>query len=285
MSEATEVSDDELDKMLAAMGAGNEVGYGEAGLDDDAIDLALQNSGVNTTINRPPSLLSKTKHIAKGLPATLLAVADLPNTITSIANPVVRKPFEAGADALGFDFPETNLIPSPLFGVIPKFSEMLPEGFVDAVAGEEFEREEAPIADTLRTGVEWGAGGIPNAIRKITTRPDLFMAGGAMAGQALQDAFTGEAGVTGEVGGGVAGLLAALKKGRIDQIPRAVEDAYKFTRKNLDDPALALQKIKAAILRGEKGTLADLSQDQGAFNVEAGAAHNSKQSTTGRFLV
>ena len=55
-----------------------------------------------------------------------------------------------------------------------------------------------------------------------------------------------------------------------------MERARKFIEENATDPETALAKLRAALARKEKGTLADLTQDQGIFDVEAGVPFDHK---------
>ena len=108
--------------------------------------------------------------------------------------------------------------------------------------------------DMAQTAVEWGGAGPLSAARGFTKAiPDLAMAGGAVIGEK----FGGE---LGEIAGGLAGALALLRG-------KSKNKALDLIEEGKGDEVLDM--AKKAMDEGERGTLADLSRDQGVADVES----------------
>lgn len=202
-----------------------------------------------------PTLTQQAKHVAKGYGKLGLETMDMPYNVASLE----KKGLEWLGDKIGVDGLEKAL---PDFMVPPQPSSFIPDKWKDAIAGEEFERHEAPIADTLRTGVEWGGAGPFNLVRKATVRPDIYAGVGAMIGEAI----TGGEG--GELTGGLAGTIAGLRRGKIKGLDEDATRAAEITSRIIDDPDGVLRATKESLAEGRKGTLGDLSQNQQAMDLE-----------------
>lgn len=200
----------------------------------------------------------KVKHAAKGAGQAAFDVLEMPYNLEKLAN--------QGVQALGFDGFQTSERSLPEAVVDTIGGEGTYQGFRQALAGEELAREQAPVADSIRTALEWGAAGPYNFVRKgfVKALPDIGAAAGAVGGQVL-------GGDVGEVAGGFVGALAGARKGKA---PKGEETAYDFVMKHAENPEEAVAKLKIALERGDKGTLADLTGDIGIYDIEAAAATN-----------
>ena len=152
--------------------------------------------------------------------------------------------------------------------------------YSDAIRKDYITGEESPAIDALSTGIEWGAE-LPFAVAtKAAKVPALVMGGSAAIGDYLQNkGYLGDTeGVAGELGGGLFGIIAALRYGKTQGLDDAQEKAVEFIRlntKNPDDVARALDDYVDNIQAGgqkEVGTLADITRDPGIYNAETGAA-------------
>jgi hypothetical protein len=137
----------------------------------------------------------------------------------------------------------------------------------------------APWAEYARTAAEWGAGGLakvpklvtstleslPNALRNIA--PDFAAAAGASGGQAATEWLGGD-GDLGELGGGVAGILLALKTGRFDSLTKAERQSLDDITAQFDSPEQAIASIEQRLAADEIGTVGDLSRSQGVIDLE-----------------
>ena len=167
------------------------------------------------------------------------------------------------------------------------------------IAGEEITREQSPGFYTLGKGLEYAAGGIPNAARNIgkkiasnfsdvaapvnslarSVAPDLVVGGAVMAGDAADSLLTdGDPTGLGEF----AALPAALLSGRVgaSQLSKNQSEVVTFINENASDPAQALARLRIAIANNEEGSLGALTGDQGILDVEktlAGANKNFRR--------
>lgn len=221
-----------------------------------------------------PSLLTQARHVAGGIPQAGFDILDLPSNMARI--------MQTGVDFL---FGDEGLIPE-LGGVtraVPALRAIeavatsrrpseLPvlSDAKELLAKETVTREQAPVADALRTAMEWGAGGLPRAGQKLAGKavslaPDLLMGGAAGAGQLI-------GGDTGEMVGGLLGVVAAIRSGDYSKLTRAEQNALDLVRNSADDADAAMSNLADAIERGEVGTLADLTRDPKLYDIEKAAA-------------
>jgi hypothetical protein len=147
-------------------------------------------------------------------------------------------------------------------------------GFQENVMNREFAREEAPLADTLRTAVEWGGDAPTKAVRGFSMLPDLLQAGGAVLGQLVDDKIGNDSWAGQMIGGLAGGIIGGARAASKAQSGNAAADARArdFIMANAENPKQAIERLNAALARGEKGTLADLTGDRRLFNFEAGIA-------------
>ena len=157
----------------------------------------------------------------------------------------------------------------------------------ETIAGEEITREQSPWFYTLGKGLEYTAGGIPNAARNIgrkiasnfsdvaapvnslarSVAPDLVVGGAVMAGDAA-DSFLTDGDPTGF--GEFAALPAALLSGRFgaSKVSKDQNEVVTFINENASDPAQAIARLRIAIANNEEGSLGALTGDQGILDVE-----------------
>ena len=281
-----------------------------------------------------PSLPSQAGHVLKGaVKGATEATIDLPGNMSQLATPASNWAMDQLAQNSAAESGIRQYLPgleSPVAGALMMFNrankdrqpgeEMFtPQGkvtdveaikpYAEMATSPNFERDAAPWADSARTFANWGIGGLGNAARRVSARPDLFMAGGAVAGEAIADQFGSDNEIF-EVAGAVPALVAALRKGKgspmlpgeqkaldiIDEYSAGskptqnklkelapgssgnmldwnsptpagyVDDLYDAAK----DPGSVLVKAREALAEGEKGTLADITRDQGIFDVEGG---------------
>ena len=120
------------------------------------------------------------------------------------------------------------------------------------------EEDRTPLQDMARTATEWGAGGLVTKGSKV---PDIVSGVGAALGEQI-------GGETGEMVGGVTGLFAGRPKAPKPQGSVVDKDVRQFILDNAENPQLAISNLESAIATGEKGNLAELTRDQGIFNVQ-----------------
>lgn len=134
--------------------------------------------------------------------------------------------------------------------------------FIDRATRRQVEDPNA-VQDMLRTGAEWGAGGLVTKGSKV---PDIASGVGAAIGEQI-------GGDTGEMVGGIAGLFSGrpaelFSAGARNAKPKGIDETTRaFILANAHNPERAIANIESAIANGEVGNLAELSRDQGIFNV------------------
>jgi hypothetical protein len=255
-------------------------------------DAQLANQGIQPSTNTPvenpitnvlpdetPSVLSQTLnagkeafkiggHMAKRLGQGALDFVDAPYNIEELARagadwaaPYAQKAYESRP----FSDPYSNALISAAGSYAlsgdnqsPKPSNLLSEGMKEAIAGEEITKEEYPGLYAAGKGVEWGAGGLPNLLRKASTRPDLWAAAGATAGEYLDS----------ELIGGLTGTILGSRKGKVPGQSVGDRKALEYLDVNDD----VFDAAREAVERGDMGTLADVTGSQTIADVEAGVA-------------
>jgi len=218
-----------------------------------------------------PSLLRQAAHVAKGVGRGIVDLTiDLPHNLTTVA----RIPLEWAAEKVGVELPNISGSPSPFFGTFPRISDKpYIKDVLDPLTSESVTREEAPVADALRTGAIWMVGLPANNAAKLATKADVIMAGGAAAGDYLQSVASDSNSPAGQLIGGITGLIAGLRAGKPPK-PGEVDRSLDFIKKNSDNPDQLVANVEERVAAGDKGTLADLSGEQGLYNVEAGLSLN-----------
>lgn len=219
--------------------------------------------------NPEPDTLDKARHVAGGVAQAGFDLLDMPANIADM--------WLAGSDYL---YGEEGLIKGmdtarkidPTYHVAQFLKDKKPSEMQggrqakELLAKETVTREEAPLTDAMRTGLEWGAGGLYRAGQKLAGKaasmlPDVIMGGAAGAGQLV-------GGDTGELAGGLVGLLLALRTGDFSKLTKAEQNALEAIAKNSDDPARAMKNLEQGIASGEIGSLADLTKDPTMFDIE-----------------
>jgi hypothetical protein len=120
---------------------------------------------------------------------------------------------------------------------------------------------DADVGDSIYAGAQW-ASGLPSAAAKgLSKIPDLMMGLGAGVGEEL-------GGETGEMMGGMLALAQSLRTGKPADLDKVSQQASEFIQANTLNPDRALTDLGGAIARNEQGTLADLSNDAGLYNLE-----------------
>jgi hypothetical protein len=200
-----------------------------------------------------------TKHVAKGVGNAAAELVDTPYSINQLAGNLPDSVKNVGGRVLDTMFPLQRLsraageyLPDEVTGKAP-ISELPGLKQTKALLASE-EEGASKGADALRTGVEWGAGGLRKAALKgADIVPDLLMGSFATIGDYFSDTSMGEL-----IGGGT-GLGASLLRGRkIGQ----TADAVNAIDEVADSPVV--------INNGEEaGTLADLTGDKGLYDLQA----------------
>ena len=261
------------------------------GLADATIDLPGGIGQLDDALDLPERLRGWAAPAAKLATDAMGANQDVPgvpgmNSPLGLSLMALQKKPEEGAPR------STGVLPD-----IMKMTNLLPAELVDTLTGEEFPREAAPLVDSLRTMATWGAAAPVNMLRNISIKPDIYMGAGAAAGEYITDKMGGDS----ELGQlwGVPALVAGLWRGKAGTTPRETVKALKviddLSTTNKDwagnviptirtpppagaDPWLSsvtppppnqiLETARAKVAAGERGTLADLTQDQGIANIE-----------------
>ena len=210
--------------------------------------------------------------IPKGLAKMVAGVADLPNLASTVGTYPQRKilnmygvPEEYTDKAIVPSFSESETMNAPresLAGI-----DMDGRSITELLNKTEGV-EEGDFANYAQTSVEWGGAGPISAFRKgVTAAPDIAMAIGAPIGEFLGNQLDESAGTYGEIAGGLTGLGSALRKGK------GVGDAVKVIKDSMwGDSNEVIEEVSKRVNAKEKGTLTDLSGDQGLANLEARTA-------------
>jgi len=217
-----------------------------------------------------PTMLNKAKHLAKGVGEAARGIVELPYELEMLGY--------AATDALGITDPnDPNSWRSTRPASEAVVDTLAGEGTYargrEALAGEVLTPEQAPVIDALRTGVEWTAGGLPNAFRRGAREivPDVIAGAGAMAGEQGERYISGTDTGLGEGGGGMSAMLINALRGRGTRLGSDAQ-AVQNIQRMMEDPETALATMRQNLAEGEVGTTADLSRDQGAFDAEAAAS-------------
>lgn len=257
------------EEILAMLQASSAPAAPSGDTTDEQLAAAL---GLDLTAAEPPpepTLGQRAAHIGKGVGRAALDFANLPYYANQGLE-WLEENVAGGADVRSM-MPGGDLLRAATRRSVP---DVLPEGVEDAIAGDVLTREQAPVTDALRTAVEWGAAGIPGAGRRLATeglrsaaryaRGDLMAATGAGLGSAAGD--TG-----GETAGGIAGTLLSLRRPRVTGGDKATDRAFRFIQSGVDNPAQLAYRTQRAVNEGRAGTLADIAEDRGLYNIEAAA--------------
>lgn len=202
--------------------------------------------------------------IPKGYAKMAAGLGDLPNLASTLGTWPQRKVL----NTLGVPEEITNK------AIVPAFSESetmtTPRESLDGRSINELLDktegvEEGDFADYAQMGVEWGGLGPISALRKsASAAPDVAMGLLAPAGAWVGDQLSEAAGTWGEVAGGLTGLATSLRKGK------GIDDAVRVIKENMwGNPDEVIEEVSKRVDDKEAGTLADLSADQGLFDLEA----------------
>ena len=122
-------------------------------------------------------------------------------------------------------------------------------------------------ARVIREGVKGGVKALPRAFKN--SRADIITGAGAAGGQGAGELLNDESGsATGELIGGLTGLIYALKTGKMEGLTRAQEEVLRALDSQYDDRAQALADLENRMAEGEIGTLGDLTRSQGVMDIE-----------------
>ena len=221
----------------------------------------------------PPeaTLWEKTKHVGKGFGQALVDVVELPYNLEQLADSGLKwAGVEGGLPGETSTRPITDVIPG---------AQVLKQ----AIASEEANVPKGSGADLLRTAAEWGGAGPVNAIRKglIKALPDVAIGTTAATGQAAGDWLSGEeGGEIGELIGGMLGVAAAWKTGKIEGLTSTQRNMLTKLQNQFTNPDEAIARLRERLTpeagETEIGTLADLTRERNVANVEAMIAGTSE---------
>tara|TARA_R110002167_G_scaffold252882_1_gene459222 strand:- start:765 stop:3416 length:2652 start_codon:yes stop_codon:yes gene_type:complete len=204
-----------------------------------------------------PSLPQQAAHVATAVNRVPFDIIDTPNMVGQAAG--------WGLDKMGFE--DAGKTASTMF---PKLSESrFIKPLKDAVTSPFVAAGAAPLTEKLHTATEWGVGAPMAKVQKTSMMPDLLMSGGAVLGDEIGRFF--DDGQTGEVVGGVSGFLASLLRGK-KGIGKNDAKAVELVSDAIDKTEGANAKLNQAVARQDSGTLADLTEAQSIYNIEAGIA-------------
>jgi len=212
------------------------------GFDPDAFLAGPQPSKEITVMDR-------VKDFVGGINTSLFDLADLPANLVNAAAQTVGVPDEYRIGSLR----DTN------------------QFFQDATK-RHIPKGQSAVADALRTGAEWGGTGIASP-KLAQALPDVLSGAGAMIGEQV-------GGDTGKLIGGITGALspAAYRRGKaelnIRDVDEDAEAAKDFLLGTMTDAKAAIPDMQAALARGEKGSLSDLTRDSGLAAAERAATHD-----------
>jgi hypothetical protein len=231
-----------------------------------------------------PTLGNQALHVLKGFGRNVMDTVEMPYNMDKIGGLVSEKTALPG-------YKDAN---PELFN--PR-SYVDPEGydqFSETIGGEVVDPEQAPFADRLRTIAEWaGPGGLTRAaLTKVQKSlgdmaPEVFNPNRQVGRDVAGDLAVGTAAAGGEqiastdlvqeklrtdpfwgemIGGG-SGEIGRLLLGRA---PRPNEAAISNMIEVGGQTPEDANRVRAALLRGEQGTTADLSGNQRTFDLQAG---------------
>ena len=130
------------------------------------------------------------------------------------------------------------------------------------------------LNDMARTFGEWSVGGVTKAgkIKGLMSRlaPDVYMGAGAAVGEQI-------GGDTGEIAGGILGLLRGNRRAVKLAAPEAETRAANYISQNAANTDDATANIQAALREGDRGTITDLSLDQGIADIEQAAINRPQK--------
>lgn len=185
-----------------------------------------------------PTFLQRAEDLAGGVNRAIFDVVDLPANLVNAVSQTAGSDFRIGSVADAHPLLQRTV------------DRAIPEG-------------QDALADTLRTGAEWGGTAVMPS-RWAYKVPDILSAIGAMSGEAI-------GGETGEMIGGITGafspagikslqkLKQMLSSGK--ELTPEMQQAVEFLMKNTDNPEKAMENLTEALKRDEKGTLSDLTRD------------------------
>lgn len=206
-----------------------------------------------------PSIPQQAAHVATAVNSVPFDILDTPNMIgQGVGWGLDKMGFEGAGETASTMFPK--LSESKLLGLKP---------LKDTVTSPHVADGAAPLAEKLHTATEWGIGAPSAKAQKVSMLPDLLMSGGAVAGEQIGDWF-GESQI-GEVVGGGLGFLSSLLRGKTG-LSKTDTKAVDLVSDVIDETEGARTKLNQGVARKDAGTLADLTETQGMYNVEAGVA-------------
>lgn len=241
------------------------------------------------------------RHVASGLGEAAFGMLELPKTAVDLLS--------AGAETLFGEGGRVENWPG-LLGTTVRVSKWLGEtgpgqavretyGDVrEFLAGEYVDPAEHPFIDAMRTALEWGAGGVVKAGAKGAQKglqilgketaaesaeklagsvaPDVILGASAAGGSLADRAFGGEGG-TGELLGGLVGLVGAIRTGNVSGITPQQQSVLRLIDEHAENADLAKETLRELVEEATRtnnpelltGTLADLTGDKGLYDIES----------------
>ena len=228
-------------------------------------------------VSPEPTNLEKTREVVGGLAQQAFDIADMPKNIATMVDAVegvippglakaARRVSPATVGAI--DMFQARNAQLPLPSELPGLAQ------AKEAAAPRYEGSSMPVK-AGRTAMEWlGPGAFAKAPKAVTAGlsrllPDVAPAIGAGGLSAGQQYAGSEDGTAGELIGGIAGTLAALRTGNVDNLSKAQVDMLNALRKNFDNDEQLIATVQQALDAGDVGTLTDLTGNRGLANIEA----------------
>lgn len=129
-------------------------------------------------------------------------------------------------------------------------------------------QDETRLEQAAGTFGEWALPGM--GVTKMLRAPGYGLDVLSGMGAAMGEQIAGEGG---ELVGGMMPVVGSLTKSFVqNKLPvtmSAEEGAHRFIMENAENPERAMKNLETALAKGEKGTLAELTDDRMIYNIEA----------------
>ena len=209
----------------------------------------------------PDTHLNTLKSFAKGSAKGVQHILDAPMDLINAAGPLANAAAKGFGGGYPEDFASEDIPQLPGYGEMPYIG-----GSVNALTAPVSGRGQDTTNDMAYTAGKWAT---PGAVISKALRAPMLIDVLSGAGAAVGEQTAGE---TGEVVGGMLAPVSALGKvllmGRKPPPATPEAKAYDFIIDKADDAPKALENLKNAVAKGEKGTLAELTGDPSIYNIE-----------------